>query len=296
MKKKKVIFKKIVIIGPGLNGSSLARACKKKGLSSHIVACARTQKTLNKCMKLKIVDSISTDPKNAVKDADLVMLCTPISKFSKIIKLINPNLKKGAIISDVGSVKQSILKKTITKIPKGVHFVPGHPIAGTEHSGPEYGFAELFIGRWCVLTPSKNTEKNAVIKVAKLWKEVGMNVKIMNAKHHDSILALTSHLPHLIAYTIVGTATGLQKEIKSEIFKFAAGGFRDFTRIAASDPVMWRDIFIENRHSILQILKRFNQDISLIEKVIKKKDGAKLQKLLKRTRAMRLGVIAARQD
>ena len=247
-------------------------------------------------MKLKIVDSISTDPKNAVKDADLVMLCTPISKFLKIIKLINPNLKKGAIISDVGSVKQSILKKTITKIPKGVHFVPGHPIAGTEHSGPEHGFAELFIGRWCVLTPSKNTEKNAVIKVAKLWKEVGMNVKIMNAKHHDSILALTSHLPHLIAYTIVGTATGLQKEIKSEIFKFAAGGFRDFTRIAASDPVMWRDIFIENRHSILQILKRFNQDISLIEKVIKKKDGAKLQKLLKRTRAMRLGVIAARQD
>ena len=295
MKKKKIIFRKIAIIGPGLIGSSLARACKKWGLASHIVACAQTKKTLNKCMQLKIVDSISADPRTAVKDSDLVMLCTPITKFSKIINAINPHLKRGAIISDVGSVKQSILKEIVTKIPRGISFVPGHPIAGTEHSGPERGFAELFMGRWCILTPSRNTNKNAVSKVAKLWKAVGMKIKIMDAKHHDSILALTSHLPHLIAYTIVGTATGLQKDIKSEVFKFAAGGFRDFTRIAASDPSMWRDIFLENRHSILEILKRFTQDLTLIEKVIKEKDGQKLQKLLTRTRSIRLGVIAAKQ-
>ena len=246
-------------------------------------------------MKLKIVDSVSIDPKTAVEGSDLVMLCTPISKFSKIVNLIHPHLKKGAIISDVGSVKQNILKGILAKIPKEFSFVPGHPIAGTEHSGPDHGFAELFMGRWCILTPPKNTSNHAVNKVAKLWRAVGMKIKIMDARHHDSILALTSHLPHLIAYTIVGTATGLQKDIKSEVFKFAAGGFRDFTRIAASDPVMWRDIFLENRHSILEILKRFNQDIALIEKVIKKKDGEKLQKLLKKTRSIRLGVIAAKQ-
>ena len=295
MKKKKIIFHKITIIGLGLIGSSLARACKKWGLTSHIAVCTQTKMSLNKCMKFKIVDSVSIDPKTAVEGSDLVMLCTPISKFSKIVNLIHPHLKKGAIISDVGSVKQNILKGILAKIPKEFSFVPGHPIAGTEHSGPDHGFAELFMGRWCILTPPKNTSNHAVNKVAKLWRAVGMKIKIMDARHHDSILALTSHLPHLIAYTIVGTATGLQKDIKSEVFKFAAGGFRDFTRIAASDPVMWRDIFLENRHSILEILKRFNQDLTLIEKVIKKKDGEKLQKLLKKTRSIRLGVIAAKQ-
>jgi cyclohexadieny/prephenate dehydrogenase len=224
------------------------------------------------------------------------MLCTPLGAYAGIAEAMGPGLKAGAIVSDVGSVKQSVIDDVGPHLPPGVHLVPGHPIAGTEQSGPEAGFAELFQGRFCVLTPPKDADPAAVERIAALWRRAGMSVEIMNAEHHDLVLAITSHLPHLIAYTIVGTATDLEEHVKGEVIKFSAGGFRDFTRIAASDPVMWRDVFLNNREAVLEVLGRFTEDLTALQRAIRWGEGKTLETLFRRTREIRRGVIEAGQD
>jgi cyclohexadieny/prephenate dehydrogenase len=219
-----------------------------------------------------------------------------LGTYAAIARAAAPALKAGCIVSDVGSVKGSVLRDVAPHLPAGVHLVPGHPVAGTEHSGPEAGFAELFAGRWCVLTPDGDTDAGAVERVAELWRRVGMSVEIMDAAHHDQVLALTSHLPHLIAYSIVATATDLEDHLKQEVFKYSAGGFRDFTRIAASDPVMWRDVFLTNRDAVLDILGRFSEDLTALQRAIRRGEGATLEDLFIRTRAVRRGVVEARQE
>ncbi len=229
---------RIAVIGVGLIGSSLARAARQKGLVREIVGCARSPETRAKVLELGLADRCEADPAAAVEGADLVVLATPVGAYEAIARAMERSLKPGAIVTDVGSVKQAVIRDVGPFLPSGVHFVPGHPIAGTEHSGPESGFAELFQDRWCILTPPPGTEPQAVEKVTRLWQACGSRIEIMEAQHHDKVLAVTSHLPHLIAYTIVGTATDLEETAQSEVIRYSAGGFRDFTRIAASDPVM----------------------------------------------------------
>jgi cyclohexadieny/prephenate dehydrogenase len=224
-----------------------------------------------------------------------VVIATPLSAYAEIGRRIAPVLKRGAILTDVGSVKQAVVRDLLPHVPEGVHFVPGHPIAGTEHSGPEAGFAELFRGRWCILIPLPETAAEAVGEVGRMWERVGMRVVTMSADHHDKVLAVTSHLPHLIAYTIVGTATDLEDSLKSEVIEFSASGFRDFTRIAASDPVMWRDVFLNNREAVLEILQRFTEDLTALQRAIRWGEGDKLQDLFTRTRAIRRSIIEAKQ-
>ncbi|MEE9140246.1 MAG: prephenate/arogenate dehydrogenase family protein [Alphaproteobacteria bacterium] len=289
------LFGRIAIIGLGLIGSSLARVVKRDRLARHVVGCARTRATLNKAMELGFVDSVTKDPAAAVRDADLVMICTPLGSYADIAAAIGPNLKPGAIVSDVGSVKQAVIRALSPHIPENVHFVPGHPVAGTEHSGPEAGFAELFRGRWCILTPPPGTDAEAVVRVEELWRRAGMEIEIMDPLHHDKVLAITSHLPHLIAYTIVGTATDVEEHTRSEVIKFAAGGFRDFTRIAASDPAMWRDIFLNNRDAVLEMLGRFTEDLTALQRAIRWGEGEILEDLFARTRALRRSVVEAGQ-
>ncbi|MDP6604008.1 MAG: prephenate dehydrogenase/arogenate dehydrogenase family protein, partial [Rhodospirillales bacterium] len=239
--RKSQLFERVALIGMGLIGSSLARVLRRDGLAGHIAASARTQATLDKAAELELCDSATLDAAEAAAGADLVMLCTPMGVYAETASTIASALKPGAVVSDVGSVKRQVIRDVGPLIPEGVHLVPGHPVAGTEHSGPEAGFAELFAGRWCILTPPPGTDEVAVERVAELWRRAGMKIEVMDADHHDQVLAITSHLPHLIAYTIVGTATDLEQHLKEEVIKFSASGFRDFTRIAASDPVMWRD-------------------------------------------------------
>src|SRR5208282_4282635 len=231
-----------------------------------------------------------------VKDADLVVLATPLSAYAGIAKRIAPALKPGAIVTDVGSVKQAAIGDLQPALPKGVFLVPGHPVAGTEFSGPEKGFAELFRDRWCILTPIPGGNAKALAKVKRLWEAAGMKVVAMGAEHPDKVLAITSHLPHLIAYTIVGTASGLEDALKSEVIKFSAGGFRDFTRIAASDPVMWRDVFLLNKDAVLETLGRFTEDLQALSRAIRWGEGDKLEALFARTREIRRGIIAAGQE
>lgn len=289
------LFGRVALIGVGLIGSSLARVIRRDRLASHIAVAARTQKTLDAATRLGLADSTSLDPAIAAREADLVMICAPMSAYAEIAKAIAPALHAGAIVSDVGSVKAPVARDIGAALPKGVHLVPGHPIAGTEHSGPEAGFAELFQGRWCILTPEAETDKGAVEKVAALWRRAGSTIAIMDAEHHDRVLAITSHLPHLIAYTIVDTAAQLEQDVQGEVIKFSASGFRDFTRIAASDPVMWRDIFLANREAVLEILQRFNEDLTALQRAIRRGDGKMLQETFSRTRAIRKGVIDAKQ-
>ena len=291
----KPMFDRVAIIGVGLIGSSLARVLRRDHLAGHIIGCSQKRETCRKILALGLADSVTTDPAAAAKAADLVMICTPVGAYKAIAEAIGPQLKKGAIVSDVGSVKQAVITDIGPYIPKGVHFVPGHPVAGTEQSGPEAGFAELFEGRFCILTPPPGTDSRATEKIAALWRRAGMKVEIMDAKHHDAVLAITSHLPHLIAYTIVGTATDLESHIKSEVIKFAAGGFRDFTRIAASDPVMWRDIFLNNREAVLEMLGRLSEDLAALQRAIRWGEGEKLLDLFTRTRAIRRSIIEAGQ-
>ncbi len=293
---KKVLFRRMALIGIGLIGSSLARVARKKGLAWHIAVATRSAATLAKAKKLKLGDSYSLDAARAARGADLVMLAAPLGAYAKIAKKIAPALKPGAVVSDVGSCKESVFRDVAPHLPKGVHLVPGHPVAGTEFSGPEAGFAELFEGRWCVLTPADDCEPEAVAKVVAMWERAGMTVDTMDARHHDRVLALTSHLPHLIAYTIVGTATDLGEALKKEVFKYSAGGFRDFTRIAASDPVMWRDIFLKNKDAVLDVLGRFTEDLTALQRAIRRGEGGRLEKHFTRTRAIRRGVIDAKQD
>jgi cyclohexadieny/prephenate dehydrogenase len=294
-KPPKALFSRVAFIGIGLIGSSMARAMRRATLAGTIVACDTKPKHLKAAIDLGIADEASKDCAAAVRDADLVVIATPVSTYASIAKAIAPHLKPGAILTDVGSVKQDVIAAVAPHVPKDAHFVPGHPIAGTEHSGPEAGFAELFDNRWCVLTPLPKTSKKAVAKISELWKGMGARVDIMSPDHHDMVLAITSHLPHLIAYTIVGTATDLEGDLKREVIKYSASGFRDFTRIAASDPVMWRDIFLTNRDAVLEILQRFTEDLTALQRSIRKGDGRSLEDLFTRTRAVRRSIIDARQ-
>ncbi len=289
------LFQRLALVGLGLIGSSLARVAKREGLVAHVAGTARSKATRDKAKALGFLDSVHDEVGTCVAGADLIVVCTPVGAFAEIAGAMRPHLAPGAIVSDVGSVKQAAIRDFGPQIPEGVHLVPGHPVAGTEHSGPESGFAELFQGRWCILTPPPGTQEAAVEKVAELWRRAGSQVEIMDAAHHDRVLAITSHLPHLIAYTIVSTATDLADATQSEVIKFSAGGFRDFTRIAASDPVMWRDVFLNNREAVLEMLGRFNEDLTALQRAIRWGEGDKLQELFTRTRAIRRGIIDAKQ-
>ena len=287
MSTETVHFKRVALIGIGLIGSSLARVLRREKLADHIAINARSQKSLDTATELGLADSTTLDPAEAVKDADLVVFCTPLGSYEALAKTIVPHLAAGCIVSDVGSVINTLSPL----MPKGVHLVPGHPIAGTEHSGPEAGFAELFQDRWCILTPTPETDQVAVDKISALWKTAGMKIEIMDAVHHDHVLAITSHLPHLIAYTIVGTATDLADDLKKEVVKYSASGFRDFTRIAASDPTMWRDIFLNNREAVLDILGRFSEDLTALRRAIRHGEGDTLSDTFTRTREVRRRII-----
>ncbi|TCS61704.1 prephenate/arogenate dehydrogenase family protein [Varunaivibrio sulfuroxidans] len=290
------LFGRIAFIGIGLIGSSLARVIRRTDPATHIGVCARSQATLDTAMRLGLADAAFTDPAACVQNADLVVICTPIGAYKAIAQAISGALKPGAVVTDVGSVKSAVIRDVAPYLPDGVAFVPGHPIAGTEHSGPEAGFAELFENHWVILTPPRDTDPDAVARVGRLWRNAGSTVEIMAADHHDRVLAITSHLPHLIAYTIVGTATDLEEDTKREVIKFSASGFRDFTRIAASDPVMWRDIFMNNKDAVLDILGRFSEDLTALQRAIRRGEGDTLQELFTRTREIRRGVIDYRQD
>ncbi len=292
---KAVMFDRVAFIGIGHIGSSMALAMRRAGVVESIIACDRSAKHRKAALKLKIVDEVTADYAKAVKGADLVVIATPVGTNAAIAKAIAPHLKPGTIVTDVGSVKQVVIAAITPHIPKGVYFVPGHPLAGTEHSGPEAGLADLFDGRWAVLTPLPRTPAKVLAKVSTLWKRMGANVDTMTPAHHDRVLAITSHLPHLCAFTVVGTATDLAEDLKQEVIKYSASGFRDFTRVAASDPVMWRDIFLANREAVLEILQRFTEDLAGMQKHIRRGDGAALEKMFTRTRAIRRGIIEAKQ-
>ena len=289
------MFNRVALIGIGLIGSSLARALRRDSPETEIVACARRAETLSAVRRLALADTTTDDPAAAVAGANLVVIATPLSAYSEIGERIAPVLQEGTILTDVGSVKQAVIRDLQPHVPRGVHFVPGHPVAGTEYSGPEAGFAELFRDRWCILTPSPETEPEAVAAVGRMWRSCGMRVVTMSADHHDKVLAMTSHLPHLIAYTIVGTATNLEESLKSEVIESSASGFRDFTRIAASDPVMWRDIFLNNREAVLEMVQRFTEDLTALQRAIRWGEGDTLQELFTRTRAIRRSIIEAKQ-
>jgi cyclohexadieny/prephenate dehydrogenase len=289
------LFDRVAIIGIGLVGSSLARVIRRDNPRTHIAACARSAETLDAVRRLQIADETTDDPAAAVKNADLVVLATPLSAYAELAVRIAPALKPGAIVTDVGSVKEAAIRDIAPALPPGVDFVPGHPVAGTEHSGPEAGFAEMFADRWCILTPPPDTAPEAVAKVTALWRLAKMKVVTMPAEHHDRVLAVTSHLPHLIAYTIVGTATELGQDLQSEVVAYSAGGFRDFTRIAASDPVMWRDIFLANSEAVLELLQRFSEDLTALQRAIRRGDGDTLHDWFTRTRAIRRSIIEAKQ-
>ncbi len=291
----KPFFERVCFIGFGLLGSSLAQVMRRDGLCDHICVNARSQETLDKALELGLCDSTQLDPGQAVEGADLIMICSPLGSFGAVARAIGPHLKPGAIVSDVGSAKKCVYREIAPHLPDGVHLIPGHPVAGTENSGPESGFAELFMDRYCILTPDENTDPQALQQIQSLWQAAGMNVEIMNVDHHDQVLAITSHLPHLIAYSIVDTATQLGDEMQKEIFRYSASGFRDFTRIAASDPVMWRDIFLENRDAVLDILGRFDEDLTTLKRAVRQGDGETLHKVFTRTRAVRRGIIDANQ-
>ncbi|MSO77633.1 MAG: prephenate/arogenate dehydrogenase family protein [Alphaproteobacteria bacterium] len=289
------LFERVALIGIGLIGSSLARVLKRDGLAGRIAIADASAEARAAAVRLGLGDSVTQSVAEAVTGADLVMVCTPMGAFAAVGEAMAPALARGAIVSDVGSVKQAAIRDLGPSIPEGVHFVPGHPIAGTEHSGPEAGFAELFQGRWCVLTPPAGTDRRAVEKMIALWSAAGSMTEEMDANHHDQVLAITSHLPHLIAFTIVGTATDLESHLQQEVIKFSASGFRDFTRIAASDPVMWRDIFLNNREALLESCARLSEDLAQLQRAIRWGEGDKIENLIRRTREIRRKLIDAKQ-
>jgi cyclohexadieny/prephenate dehydrogenase len=290
------MFERVALIGLGLIGSSLSHVMRREKLARHIAGHARSAATRDKAVEIGLVDSIHLTPADAVQGADLVILCVPIGAYGAIATEIAPALAQGAILTDVGSVKSAVVKDVGPHVPDGVNFIPGHPIAGTEQSGPESGFADLFTGRWCVLTPVNGASPESVEKLRTFWRACGSNVEIMTPAHHDIVLAITSHLPHLIAYNIVATAADIEEVTDSEVIKFSAGGFRDFTRIAASDPTMWRDVFLNNKDAVLEMLGRFSEDLSALQRAIRWGDGDKLFDLFSRARTIRRGIIAAGQD
>jgi cyclohexadieny/prephenate dehydrogenase len=292
----KVMFERIALIGVGLIGSSIAHAARRAKLAKSIVGCAHTQETVDIACRLGIIDKGYIDAHDAAAGADLVILCVPVGLCGQLAAQMASALKPGAILTDVGSVKAAIVRDVAPHVPKGVHFVAGHPIAGTEQSGPESGFAELFDGRWCVLTPEEGTDPAAVAKLKAFWEALGSKVEIMSPEHHDLVLAITSHVPHLIAYNIVNTAAHLERVTDSEVIKFSAGGFRDFTRIAASDPTMWRDVFLNNKEAVLEMLGRFTEDLTELQRAIRFGDGDTLYRLFSESRTIRRGIIQAGQD
>jgi cyclohexadieny/prephenate dehydrogenase len=292
----KPLFTKVALIGVGLIGSSMAHAIRRGGLAAHIAGFAHNKDTRDKAKKVGFANSLHGELEPCVRDADLVVLATPVGAFGALAKEMAPYLKPGAILSDVGSVKTAVVRDVGPHVPEGIHFIPAHPIAGTEQSGPEAGFAELFDGRWCILTPPPGTDPAALEKLRDFWRRLGSDVEVMEPKHHDIVLAITSHVPHLIAYNIVGTADDLETVTESEVIKYSAGGFRDFTRIAASDPTMWRDVFLNNREAVLEVLGRFSEDLSMLQRAIRWGDGDALFNLFTRTRAIRRSIIDAGQD
>ncbi|HXO68843.1 MAG TPA: prephenate/arogenate dehydrogenase family protein [Bradyrhizobium sp.] len=290
------LFPRLALIGFGLIGGSIARAARAQGLAGEIVTTARSAKTRARVLELGVVDRVVETSAEAVKGADLVILCIPVGACGPVAAEVAPHLKPGAIVSDVGSVKGAVVRDMAPYLPDNVHFVPAHPVAGTEHSGPDSGFPELFIDRWCILTPPEGADPDAVERLRAFWAGLGAKVEIMTPDHHDMVLAITSHLPHLIAYTIVGTADELEGVTQSEVLKFSAGGFRDFTRIAASDPTMWRDVFLTNKDAVLEMLGTFNEDLSKLTRAIRRGDGEALFEHFSRTRAIRRGIVEIGQD
>jgi cyclohexadieny/prephenate dehydrogenase len=289
------MFDKIALIGIGLIGGSIALEARKRGLAKSIVAATRSAETAATANKLKLADHCGTDLAAAVEGADLVIVCTPVGACGPAAKAISAKLKPGCIVSDVGSVKQTVIADMTPHIPKGVHFIPAHPVAGTENSGPEAALLDLFQGRWTILTPLPDSDATAVAKLEAFWTALGSDVSKLDPAHHDRILAITSHLPHLIAYTIVGTADDLGGHLNSEVLRYAAGGFRDFTRIASSDPTMWRDVFMNNREAVLEVLQRFQEDLFYLQRAIRWGEGDKLFDLFTRTREIRRALIHLHQ-
>ena len=290
------IFEELAIIGVGLIGSSIARAARRRNAARRIILADQSITTLERAKALGLGDVVTDDAARAVRNADCVILCVPVGAYEAVARVIAPALGPGTIVSDVGSVKGAVIASLQPLLPADARLVPGHPVAGTEQSGPDAGFASLFINRWCILTPPDGTDEGAVKKVHALWEAFGSHVEIMSAAHHDLVLAITSHVPHLIAYNIVGTAADLAEVTESEVIKFSAGGFRDFTRIAASDPTMWRDVFLHNKDAVLEMLGRFNEDLTALQRMIRRSDGDGLFALFTRTRAIRLGIVAEGQE
>ena len=290
------MFKKVCIIGCGLIGSSLARAIKKSNLAEKIVSSNRSKDLNKKVIELKIVEESSSDTKKIVDGSDLIVIATPLSSYEEVILKIKDSLKSGAILTDVGSVKENIINLVEKNIPENVSWIPSHPIAGTEESGPEAGFSELFKNRWCILTPSKKAKKKDINLLRTFWEKIGSKVDVMEAKQHDYILSITSHLPHLIAYNIVSTSLDAQDGIKSNIIKYSAGGLRDFTRIAASNPIMWRDIFIQNKNNASKMINKFIANLEDLKKAIESEDGKKLEEIFIKTKKIRKEIIELGQD
>ena len=291
----KPMFEKIALIGIGLIGGSIALEARKRGLAKSIVAATRSPETAALANKLKLADHCGTDLAAACEDADLVIVCTPVGACGEAARLIAPSLKPGCIVSDVGSVKQAVIAAMQPHLPAGVHFVPAHPVAGTENSGPEAALLDLFEGRWTILTPLPDSDAGAVAKLEAFWKALGSSIGNIDPADHDRILAITSHLPHLIAYTIVNMVSDLESTMRAEVIKFAASGFRDFTRVAGSDPTMWRDIFLSNKDAVLEMTGRLYEDIALLQKSIRHDDGETLHKVFSRARQVRRGIVQARQ-
>jgi len=290
------MFKKICIIGCGLIGSSLARAIKKNNLAKKVVSSNRSDAVNKKVIELQIVDSSSSDTKKMVDDSDLVVIATPLSSYEDVILKIKNSLKNGVILTDVGSVKENIINLVEKNIPRNISWIPSHPIAGTEESGPEAGFSELFQNRWCILTPSQKAKEQDINLLKTFWEKLGSKVDIMEAKQHDYILSITSHIPHLIAYNIVNTSLNIQDEKESAIVKYSAGGLRDFTRIAASNPIMWRDVFIQNKKNTSKIIDKFIKNLEDLKKAIENEDGKKLEQIFTKTKKIRKDIIEAGQD
>lgn len=290
------IYQRVALIGLGLIAGSMALSMRRQGLVGEVTGYARTPATRDTARRIGLVDRVCDTAAAAVDGADLVVLCVPVGAMAVVAAEIAPYLAPGATVTDVGSVKGSVMAEVGPLLRADVHFVPGHPLAGTEHSGPEAGFATLFINRWCILTPLAATDRAAVDRLAALWRGMGANVSEMDADHHDLVLAVTSHTPHLIAYTMVGVADDLARVTDSEVIKYSAAGFRDFTRIAASDPTMWRDVFLTNKDATLEILGRFTEELFVLQRAIRSGDGAYLFDYFTRTRAIRRGIIEAGQD
>lgn len=290
------VYERVALIGLGLIGSSLSHVMRRENLAGRITGYARSAATRAIAKSIGLADEIHESAAAAVKDADLVILCTPVGAYGKVAAEFGPHLKAGATVTDVGSVKSAVVRDVGPHLPAHVHFIPGHPVAGTEQSGPESGFAELFLNRWCILTPLPESDAAAVKRLETFWRACGSNVEKMSPEHHDMVLAITSHLPHLIAYNIVATAADIEDVTNSEVIKFSAGGFRDFTRIAASDPTMWRDVFLNNKDAVLETLGRFSEDLALLQRAIRWGDGDTLFNLFTRSREVRRSIIAAGQE